>query len=73
LFNKKLRLSVELFNFQEAQLRAFMRYNFFKGVYVVTGGDNLMSNDDEMASWFVGAGIFITNDDLKMFASKMSF
>lgn len=73
LLNKRLRVSVELFNFQEAQLRAFVRYNFFKGVYIVTGGDNLMSNDDGQSSFFVGGGIFITNDDLKMFASKMSF
>jgi phospholipid/cholesterol/gamma-HCH transport system substrate-binding protein len=73
LMNKKLRVSAEFFNFQEAQLRAFVRYNFFKGVYVVTGGDNLLSNDDGESSFFVGGGIFITNDDLKMFASKMSF
>lgn len=70
--NRDLRLSAEFFNFQEAQLRLFARYNFFKGVYVITGGDNLLSNDDGEASFFVGAGIFITNDDLKTLASRFS-
>jgi phospholipid/cholesterol/gamma-HCH transport system substrate-binding protein len=73
LLNRRLRFSVEFFDFEEAQLRAFARYNFFKGAYVVAGGDNLLGNDDEDASAFIGAGIFITNDDLKMLASKVSF
>jgi phospholipid/cholesterol/gamma-HCH transport system substrate-binding protein len=69
---KKLRFSVEFFNFQEAQLRVFARYNFFKGVYAISGGDNILGNDDGQASFFVGAGIFITNDDLKSLASKFA-
>lgn len=72
-FNKKLRFSAEFFDFQEAQLRLFARYNFFKGVYVITGGDNLLSNDNGEASFFAGAGIFITNDDLKTLSSKLAF
>jgi len=73
MFHRTLRASVEVFNFNELQLRAFLRYNFFKGVYVMGGGDNLLNNDGGIASGFIGAGIFITNDDLKMFASKLSF
>lgn len=73
LLNRQLRFSVEFFDFKEAQLRAFVRYNFFKGAYVIAGGDNILGNDEEDASAFIGAGIFITNDDLKMLASKVSF
>ncbi len=73
MLNHKLRASIEFFDFEEAQLRAFIRYNFFKGAYVIAGGDNILGNDDEDASAFVGAGLFITNDDLKMLASKVSF
>lgn len=73
LGNNKLVLSTEFFNFNELQVRAFMRYNFFKGMYVVGGGDNLASKDRRPAAAFLGAGIFITNDDLKMLASKLSF
>lgn len=73
LLDRRLRLSAEFFDFKEAQLRVFARYNFFKGVYVITGGDNMLSKGDEDASWFIGGGIFITTDDLKLIASKMAF
>lgn len=70
---KSLRLSTELYEFQALQWRAFFRYNVFKGLYVTGGGDNLMSKDGRAASAFIGAGLFITNDDLKMLAAKFSF
>ncbi|HMN68233.1 MAG TPA: MlaD family protein, partial [Bdellovibrionales bacterium] len=73
LFGKRLRLSVEAFKFTDLQLRAFARFNFFKGLYVIGGGDNLLSNDEMDASGFIGAGLFITNDDLKLLATKFSF
>lgn len=73
LLDRKLRLSAEFFDFKEAQLRVFARYNFFKGIYLIAGGDNLLSNGDDGASAFVGGGIFITTDDLKLLASKMAF
>lgn len=73
LFGRKLLLSTEFFNFNELQIRAFARYNFFRGVYVIGGGDNLLGNDQGRSSAFIGAGLFITNDDLKMLASKVSF
>lgn len=71
LGNKNLIASLELFNFNELQVRAFLRYNFFKGVYVIGGGDNLASKGETKASGFIGAGVFITNDDLKLLASKL--
>lgn len=71
--NKQLRFSAEFFEFEELQIRAFVRYNFFKGAYLIAGGDNILGNDDEEASAFIGAGLFITNDDLKLLASKFSF
>lgn len=73
LLGKQLTISAEFFNFSEMQIRAFARYNFFKGLYVIGGGDNLLSNDGGKSSGFIGAGLFITNDDLKLLASKMSF
>ncbi len=73
LFDKRLRLSAEFFNFEDLQVRAFARYNFFKGVYMVAGGDNLLGAESEKSSAFIGAGLFITNDDLKLLASKVSF
>jgi phospholipid/cholesterol/gamma-HCH transport system substrate-binding protein len=71
MFSRRLRFSLEAFDFDDMVLRAFLRFNIFKGVYVMGGGDNL--TNDTYRSGFIGAGIFITNDDLKLLASKMSF
>lgn len=68
--NRNLRFSNELYQFQALQWRSFLRYTFFKGAYAVAGGDNLLGKDQRRASAFFGVGIFITNDDLKMLASK---
>jgi phospholipid/cholesterol/gamma-HCH transport system substrate-binding protein len=73
LGNRDLRLSTELYQFQALQWRAFVRYNFFHGIYVTAGGNNLLSKDDGKASAFFGAGLFLTNDDLKLLATKFSF
>lgn len=72
LLRRQLRLSLEVFSFSEPYVRAFARYSPIRGFYLVGGGDNILSNEDE-ASLFLGGGIFITNDDLKMLASKISF
>lgn len=72
MFSKKLRFSIEAFRFSDPYVRAFVRYNFLKGVYVIGGGDNVFAQDGE-ANAFFGAGIFLTNDDLKTFMSRISF
>jgi phospholipid/cholesterol/gamma-HCH transport system substrate-binding protein len=71
--NRQLRFSAEFFNLEEMQIRTFVRYNLFKGAYVIAGGDNLLGNEGEVASPFFGAGLFITNDDLKLLASRLAF
>ena len=73
MFDRQLQLSAEFFNFRDLYIRSFARYNFMKGFYVIAGGDNLGSAEDKKASAFVGGGIFITNDDLKVLATKLSF
>lgn len=70
-FSRRLRFSLEAFDFDDVNLRAFLRFNVFKGIYLIGGGDRL--GDSHLRSSFVGAGIFITNDDLKLLASKLSF
>lgn len=73
MFDRQLQLSTEFFNFRDLYVRSFARYNFMKGFYVIAGGDNLLSAEDKKSSAFVGGGIFITNDDLKVLATKLSF
>lgn len=70
LWKRDLRLSMEAFDFDNFELRAYLRYNIFKGIYLVGGGDHIADN---LRSAFVGAGLFITNDDLKFLMSKVNF
>lgn len=71
MLNKDLRFSLEAFDFDDTVVRAFVKYNVFKGIYLIGGGDRI--GDNALESSFIGAGIFITNDDLKLFASQVSF
>ncbi len=70
MFDKKLRLSIESFDFQDLKLRAFFRYQVLRGIYIVGGGDELADSDRRSA--FIGAGVFITNDDLRTLAAAIS-
>ncbi len=72
MLNNRLTLSSEFFNLQNIYIRLFAKYAITKGIYVLGGGDNLANSDQSTANWFVGAGIFITNDDLKALAARIS-
>ena len=67
--DKKLRLSAEFFNFNEASFRTFMRYDLYSGIYVQGGYNRLFSEGNRVNSPFLGAGLFLTNEDLASLAS----
>ncbi len=72
--NKKLMLSMELFDFsggdkEDPNLRLFAKYDFYSGLYLVGGYNSLLSNDPNLSSPFFGAGLSLTNDDLMTLAS----
>lgn len=70
MFKRKLTFAVDAFDFSALSLRAYLRYSVFQGIYLTAGGEDLVSKSGR-ASGFVGAGLFITNDDLKLLVSKM--
>jgi phospholipid/cholesterol/gamma-HCH transport system substrate-binding protein len=72
MFKRRLRLSVDAFDFTSLNLRAWARYTLYSGVYLTAGGEDILSKTGR-ASGFVGAGIYITNDDLKLLLSKAPF
>ena len=71
LFRRRLRLSLEAFEFSDVNVRASARFSIFSGVYITAGGEDLVKNGRQSA--FVGAGLFLTNDDLKILMSRMPF
>ncbi|MGE0633265.1 MAG: MlaD family protein [Pseudobdellovibrionaceae bacterium] len=69
-FLKKLKFTIEAFDFGKTNVRAALTYNFYHGIYVKAGGNDLL-NKSGRTSAYVGAGILLTNDDLKMIVSKL--
>ncbi|MCB0414032.1 MAG: MCE family protein [Bdellovibrionales bacterium] len=68
MLRNKLRFSVEAYDFEDFHLKSFIRYNIWNGVYVIGGADDV--TDPNNMSSFIGAGLFLTNDDLKVLATK---
>jgi phospholipid/cholesterol/gamma-HCH transport system substrate-binding protein len=66
------KFSLEMFNFNAMNLRPSIRYQMWKGIYAF-GGINDALNKDGNFSAFFGAGLFITNDDLKLLMTKLPF
>ena len=70
LFRRKLRLSLEAFDFSRPEdldphLRLLGRYFVFDRWYVVGGYDDFLLRDEERDSLFLGAGVTWTDEDLK--------
>lgn len=73
LFHRKARLSVDAFDFGDtgSHVRAYARYDYVRGLYVIGGADDFARKGNY--STYVGAGIDLTNDDLKLLFSRINF
>ena len=83
MYRDKLKLSVDAYQFsrekkglfgatrtENPRLRAQLRYNLYDHLFVVGGGDDLISSYDRR-SFFVGAGFEFNDDDLKYVLGSM--
>lgn len=64
-FRRKLALTVEAFDFDKTNLRIQARYYMFWGLYLQAGMEDSLNNRDRRTG-YLGAGLFLTNDDLKL-------
>lgn len=71
-FRRRLTLSMDLFEFANMNARLSAKYNVWKGIYV-TGGVNDALNKQDKLSGYLGAGLFLTNDDVKVLLTKVPF
>jgi phospholipid/cholesterol/gamma-HCH transport system substrate-binding protein len=71
-FRRKLKLSAEAFDFDKTNLRLNVRYNLLWGIYLQAGIDDALDNNKRQ-SGYLGAGLFLTNDDLKLLLTKAPF
>jgi hypothetical protein len=67
---KRMKFIFDAFDFGEdaPHLRAALRYTLFHGIYLIGGADDFISDDGD-ESGYIGAGIDLSNDDLKLFLS----
>lgn len=72
VYKNKIKWTTEVFDFQNTNVRSFLRWTPTRGVYLVGGGEDL-ANQGNGASSYVGAGIYLTNDDLKLLMTGLSF
>lgn len=70
-FRRKLKLSMEAFEFGNLNLRAQAQYSLTHGLYVLGGMTDILDKSSRRSS-YLGAGIYITNDDLKLLLSSKS-
>jgi phospholipid/cholesterol/gamma-HCH transport system substrate-binding protein len=68
MFKRRLRLTVDAYDFQNFRMRIYARYTLFRGFYAAIGGEDLFTT---VPAPFVGAGITLTNDDLKLLLTKL--
>ena len=71
-FREKATLSTEIFDFEKLQWRASLNYKLKYGLYLV-GGYNDILNKRGAQSAFIGAGLYLTNDDIKLLLTKAPF
>lgn len=71
-WRQKFRLSAEAFDFGKLNLRTYARLDLTRGLYL-TGGVSDALDKSNARSGFVGAGLFLSNDDLKLLLSGKFF
>ncbi len=71
-FNRRFMASVEAFDFEELQLRSSLTYKTRFGLYFMAGYNDILDNRGAQ-SVYGGAGLFLTNDDLKLLLTSSPF
>jgi phospholipid/cholesterol/gamma-HCH transport system substrate-binding protein len=66
----RAKFEVDAFDFTNMNLRARLQYNIWRGLYVATGINDILDNK-KLYSNYIGAGLFLTNDDMKLLLTKL--
>lgn len=70
-FRNRLTVSMEAFDFGTLNLRAQAQLRLAYGIYLLGGMTDMLDKSDRR-SGYLGAGIYLTNDDLKLLVSSGS-
>ncbi|MFN3454679.1 MAG: MlaD family protein [Pseudobdellovibrio sp.] len=72
MYLHRLKFALEAYDFEKTQLRSSVSYRSKYGVYLTAGYNDMLNNRD-LQSFYGGAGLFLTNDDLKLLLTKSPF
>ncbi len=72
LLRRKLMLSFDAYDFAQLQLKASAKYDLFYGLYLLAGSQDMLDKGSKRSSYF-GAGLSLTNDDLKLLLTRSPF
>ncbi|MFN8943867.1 MAG: MlaD family protein [Pseudobdellovibrionaceae bacterium] len=72
MMRRKLLVSFDAFDFTQLNLRASAKYDLFYGLYVLGGYQDMLDRGSRRSSYF-GAGLALTNDDLKLLLTRSPF
>ncbi|MEZ0391878.1 MAG: MlaD family protein [Pseudobdellovibrionaceae bacterium] len=70
LYRDKLKLSMDFFEFTDLNVRAQIQYSIWKGIYLLGGIQDAFNNQNKRSN-YLGAGLLLTNDDLKLLMTKV--
>jgi phospholipid/cholesterol/gamma-HCH transport system substrate-binding protein len=68
--NRELVWSVEAFEFSKLNLRSQLRYQIWQGIFVTAGIEDVFNRSSKYSN-YLGAGLFLTNDDLKLLLTRL--
>jgi phospholipid/cholesterol/gamma-HCH transport system substrate-binding protein len=71
-FRRKLKFTTEAYDFSDAKIRSSLSYTLYRGIYL-TGGYSFASAESQARGGYLGAGLFLTNDDIKLLLTKAPF
>lgn len=66
----RMKFSVEALSFSTLNLRSQLRYDLYKGIYLAAGVDDIFNRSQKYSN-YIGAGLFLTNDDVKTLMTKL--
>jgi phospholipid/cholesterol/gamma-HCH transport system substrate-binding protein len=71
LWGEKLKWNLDIYDFDETNMRSALKWSFYKGIYVLGGVDDILDKRTGV-SGYLGAGLYLTNDDIKLLLSGLS-
>jgi len=70
IYRNKLIYTMDFYELGNLNIRAHLQYNVWKGIYVLGGIQDAVNNQNKRSN-YVGAGLLLTNDDLKLLLTKL--